>query len=81
MEAALQVAPGDEELLKLKSDLDQLLSLANSIYQPDTARAEAIGTWKVGQKCEALYRADGQFYAAKIEDISLDGNRVTVLML
>lgn len=76
VEAALTAAPGDEELLKLKNDLEQLLALSNAVTQGSSTK-DTGSQWKVGQKCEALY-GDGLFYKAKIEGLSADGKRVTV---
>ena len=78
---ALTAAPGDEELLKLKEDLEQLLALSNALYQaeaPSSSDSKDVGRYYVGQSVEAVFKGDGLFYPAKIDAISSDGKKVTV---
>ncbi len=83
MEVALTAAPEDEELLKLKGDLEQLLALSNALYQSETPSAgpSDASRYYVGQTVEAVYKGDGLFYPAKIDAISADGKRITVWAL
>ncbi|XP_033157577.1 survival of motor neuron-related-splicing factor 30 isoform X1 [Drosophila mauritiana] len=106
VEAALQTDPENEELLKLRSDLDEVITLTRDLIQTQleeqhkssyvepssTKRASsnyfeeieaalleaeklvsAAKIWKKGDKCQAKWKEDRQYYDATIEDISSTG--------
>lgn len=97
--------PENEELLKLKKDLEEVIELTrdliktqleeqkkSSYVEPSNAastsayydeieaallEAEKLvsptRTWKIGDKCQARWTEDGQFYDATIEGITDEG--------
>ncbi|KPU79118.1 uncharacterized protein Dana_GF27062, isoform B [Drosophila ananassae] len=106
VEAALQTDPQNEELLKLKSDLGEVITLTRDLIQtqleeqqkssyvePSSTKAassnyfdeieaalleaekivSAAKVWKIGDKCQAKWKEDRQYYDATIEDISVGG--------
>ncbi|XP_005189907.1 survival of motor neuron-related-splicing factor 30-like [Musca domestica] len=102
VEAALLTDPENEELLKLKKDLEEVIELtrdlvktqleeqskpayiepANSKSSYDDIESALIHVeklfspskvWKIGDKCQAKWTEDGQFYDATIEDITEHG--------
>nr|CAD7194676.1 unnamed protein product [Timema douglasi]CAD7399506.1 unnamed protein product [Timema poppensis]CAD7573469.1 unnamed protein product [Timema californicum] len=101
VEAALTTDPDNAELLKLKTDLEEVLELTRDLLkaqlieqQPDSSfvtkedelsvdelveQAATKRDWKVGDRCLALWREDGQYYEATIEDITQDGEEVSVV--
>lgn len=92
VEAALTADPENEELLKLQSDLQEVIALTSDLIASAAAtdgpsvggsgdnaqsdQAEQIA-WKVGDTCMALYADDGQHYEALIEEM-LEDNTCTV---
>lgn len=87
VEAALTNEPNNEELLKLKKDLQEVILLTTELI---AANAEKVtpsvsyeGTnkesssqkhkWKAGDMCLAPWSEDGLYYEAIIEDITEDG--------
>ncbi|XP_034475624.1 uncharacterized protein LOC117782710 isoform X1 [Drosophila innubila] len=106
VEAALQTDPNNEELLKLKDDLEEVIKLTrdliktqleeqrkSSYIEPSSSKtassnyfddieaalleAEKLVTsakvWKIGDKCQAKWTEDGQYYDATIEGITGKG--------
>ncbi|XP_076327265.1 survival of motor neuron-related-splicing factor 30 [Tachypleus tridentatus] len=88
VEFALTSDPENEELLKLKKDLEEVLNLTQELLKAgssDTVGAatltEESGTgpkqikysWHPGDKCSAPWSDDGQYYNAVIDDITEDG--------
>jgi len=85
VEAALTTDPENEELLKLQTDLQEVIALTSELI---TSAAAATGAssggvendeteqpqieWKVGDTCMALYQDDGQHYEAIIEEMLED---------
>lgn len=112
VEAALTTDPDNEELLKLKSDLEEVIELTRDLIKTQllelrAAEESAAGTsledasltakllaaelpdieehynakkdWKIGDRCLAIWSEDGQYYEATIEDITEDGEEVSVV--
>ncbi|XP_063219503.1 survival of motor neuron-related-splicing factor 30 isoform X2 [Bacillus rossius redtenbacheri] len=103
VEAALTTDPTNDELLKLKSDLEEVILLTIDLLKaqlleqkPDadvegeeeinetaleelTKQVYIKKDWKVGDKCLAQWSEDGQWYEAIIEDITEDGEEVSVV--
>ncbi|CAB0033577.1 unnamed protein product [Trichogramma brassicae] len=88
VEAALTTDPGNEELIKLKIDLEEIIELHQDLLksqqqekkQTETDEdekkllAELAAKWKVGDQCMALWSEDGKYYEATIDAISEDGS-------
>lgn len=66
----LQLTPGDEELIKIKGDLEQVVAL--------TLELSSSSKWKVGDRCTAKWE-DGKFYAATITEVKEDDYSVQFL--
>ena len=74
MEAALTTDPNNEELLKLKIDLEEVIELTQDLIKsqqqekkPDETEAndpkilaELASKWKVGDQCMAPWSEDGK---------------------
>jgi len=89
VDAALTTDPINEELLKLKNDLQEVIDLTKELLtqyasEPSSSTAGASSLeyddeerdpedWKVGDKCLAPWSQDGKFYEAVIEEIQPDG--------
>ncbi|XP_037952296.1 survival of motor neuron-related-splicing factor 30 isoform X2 [Teleopsis dalmanni] len=105
VEAALVTDPHNEELLKLKNDLEVVIELTRDLIQTqldeqskssyvepslktstsnyydeiEAALLEAeklvlpSKVWKIGDKCQAKWTEDGQFYDATIDGITAEG--------
>jgi len=74
--AALTTDPTNDELLKLKTDLQEVIDLTKELLvQQSGPSSSSSGTddWKVGEKCLSLWSTDGKYYQAIIEDILPDG--------
>lgn len=104
VEAALTTDPENEELLKLKTDLEEVIELTQDLIrtqQSETREGEQYEDdednefqeeeeyspeetetpkrlWKVGDKCMAIWGRDGQYYEAIINEITKDGDEVSV---
>jgi len=102
VEAALLSDPSNEELLKLKSDLEEVIELTSDLIKTQLLESAGSSTekevkiskpfhteeepdspakkqWKVGDKCLAIWSEDGQYYDATIEEITNDGEEVSVI--
>ncbi|XP_031562398.1 survival of motor neuron-related-splicing factor 30-like [Actinia tenebrosa] len=82
VEAALTTDPENEELLKLKNDLEEVINLTLDLLKvnekgPPKELAPST-TWKVGDRCEAVWSKDGNYYPAVIDLISDDCTTCTV---
>jgi survival of motor neuron-related-splicing factor 30 len=89
VEAALTAEPTNEELLKLKQDLVEVISLTNELISAqcdDDEDSKAGGksgadrtshkkfiNWSTGDKCMAPWSNNGQYYDCTIETISENG--------
>ena len=94
VEAAIVQDPTNEEWTKLKSDLLEVIRLTQQLSEvkgeAEDASAGATGaaaaaaaadlkSYSVGEKCQALFEMDGQWYNAKVVALSTDGYFVTYL--
>ncbi|XP_071804893.1 survival of motor neuron-related-splicing factor 30-like [Asterias amurensis] len=89
VEAALTNDPENEELTKLKADLQDVIDLTTDLVQAapgssepqeeETAdpAADEITRWNVGDRCEAIYSVDGLYYQCTIDEVHNDST-VTV---
>ncbi|CAL1294841.1 unnamed protein product, partial [Larinioides sclopetarius] len=86
VEAALTNEPDNEELLKLKKDLQEVIQLTTELIAANTEKSsssvglggsskdsDASGSWSKGERCLAPWSEDGQFYEAIIDEIKEDG--------
>lgn len=93
VETALTVDPNNEELLKLKDDLNEVIHLTKSLmgecgpgstYGKSNASTSGAGkslnaaTFRSGDPCMAPWSEDGQFYEAVVEDVTSDGQCTVV---
>jgi len=81
VDAALTSDPGNDELEKLKTDLQEVIDLTKELLtqQSGSSADSDARDWKVGDKCLAPWSQDktGRSYEAVIEEIHPDG-RVSV---
>ncbi|XP_058806233.1 survival of motor neuron-related-splicing factor 30 isoform X1 [Phymastichus coffea] len=86
VEAALTSDPDNQELLKLKIDLEEVIELTQDLIktqqqekkpETDEKNPEVIAAlaskWKVGDQCMAPWSEDGKYYEATIDSIGEDG--------
>ncbi|XP_045580991.1 survival of motor neuron-related-splicing factor 30 isoform X2 [Procambarus clarkii] len=88
VEAALTSDPTNAELLKLKSDLQEVINLTKNLIDTQANSATStsnlsskesssepapIRAWKVGDECMAIWSEDSQWYDAVIDAITDDG--------
>ena len=87
VEAALTAEPTNEELLKLKTDLVEVIALTNELISAQFEGEEDVKTkgsdsrsshkkhiqWNVGDKCMAPWSNNGQYYDCTIEDMNESG--------
>ena len=86
VEAALTAEPTNEELLKLKQDLLEVIALTNELINAqreveDDGKSKnsernshkKVINWNVGYKCMAPWSNNGQYYDCTIEDVSENG--------
>ncbi|ROT64477.1 survival of motor neuron-related-splicing factor 30 [Penaeus vannamei] len=88
VEAALTSDPNNAELLKLKGDLQEVITLTRNLIDAQANSATtnagqsteepvttsgAVKAWKVGDKCLAVWSEDSQWYDAVIDAITDDG--------
>jgi survival-of-motor-neuron-related-splicing factor 30 len=90
VESALSFDAHNEELLKLKSDLNEVIQLTKSLMgesssNPSTSTASGSGkagavvhSYRSGDPCMAPWSEDGQFYEAIVEDVTSDGQCTVV---
>ncbi|KAL0106584.1 hypothetical protein PUN28_016346 [Cardiocondyla obscurior] len=88
VEAALTTDPNNEELIKLKFDLKEVIKLTHDLIksqQQEKRQADGMDAkdpillavlankWKVGDQCMAPWSEDGKYYEATIDAINEDG--------
>ncbi|XP_011309933.1 survival of motor neuron-related-splicing factor 30 [Fopius arisanus] len=88
VEAALTTDPSNEELLKLKIDLEEVIELTHDLIKSQQHEkrqsngmdakdpillAVLANKWKVGDSCMAPWSEDGKYYEATIDGINEDG--------
>uniref|UniRef100_A0A2D4J679 Tudor domain-containing protein n=1 Tax=Micrurus lemniscatus lemniscatus TaxID=129467 RepID=A0A2D4J679_MICLE len=88
VEAALTGNGDNEDLLKLKKDLQEVIELTKDLLstQPSetlansdsSASALPSHTWKVGDRCMAIWSEDGQCYEAEIEEIDEENGTAAI---
>ncbi|KAF6111547.1 survival motor neuron domain containing 1 [Phyllostomus discolor] len=88
VEAALSGNGENEDLLKLKKDLQEVIELTKDLLstQPSEtltssdcfASAQPTHSWKVGDKCMAIWSEDGQCYEAEIEEIDEENGTAAI---
>uniref|UniRef100_A0A1A8NGT4 Survival of motor neuron-related-splicing factor 30 n=2 Tax=Nothobranchius TaxID=28779 RepID=A0A1A8NGT4_9TELE len=88
VEVALSTDQGNEDLRKLQKDLQEVIDLTKDLItsQPPDASSSTSGsdtvpvkkTWKVGDKCLALWSQDGQVYEAEIEEVDRENGTAAV---
>ncbi|XP_015777196.1 PREDICTED: survival of motor neuron-related-splicing factor 30-like [Acropora digitifera] len=83
VEAALTTDPENEELKKLKQDLEEVITLTLDLLNVNekggNSAAVPSGTkWKVGDTCQAVWSQDGSYYDATVDSISDDLTTCTV---
>jgi len=88
VEAALSTDTENEDLLKLQKDLQEVIELTKDLLssQPaeggsSTNSSEANTqnvSWSVGDKCMAVWSADGQWYEAELEEVDVDNGTAAV---
>lgn len=96
VDAALAQDPSNDEWLRLKADLVEVIRLTQQLSEVKSeaaaaAEASAAGaaaaavaatelkSYGVGEKCQAIFEMDGQWYNAKVVALSEDGYFVTYL--
>lgn len=73
VEAALRAAPDDEELLKLREDLVELITSLNDLAKNEQAKpAPSTSAFRPGDKVLAL-SPDGEWHPARVERVSDKG--------
>ncbi|CAM9394767.1 survival of motor neuron-related-splicing factor 30 [Lethenteron reissneri] len=89
VEAALTADPNNQDLLKLKKDLQEVIDLTQDLLTTQTSESSASAaerepgrsqapSWAVGDHCLATWNEDGQWYEAEIEEVNVDGGTVAV---
>lgn len=93
VEAALAIDEKNEDLLKLKDDLLEVIALTEELSQinevaDEVASTQAVGStsesgtvtgeWKVGDRVQALRQLDGQYHTGTVDMIADDGVSCTV---
>ncbi|XP_065897994.1 survival of motor neuron-related-splicing factor 30-like [Dysidea avara] len=88
VEAALTNEPDSEELKKLKTDLEEVVKLTEDLVkiapepsarsQDSLAKSDVQYNWKVGDKCQALWK-NSKYYSARILGVSDDRSTCKVI--
>src|SRR6056297_2692102 len=82
VEAAIANDPDNQEWIKLRDDLVEVIELTSEIVETTLSAAGlSVGgggavplkKWAVGERCQAIFEQDGQWYNAKIEALAEDG--------
>jgi len=90
VEAAIAKDPGNEEWQRLRADLLEVIQLKQQLSAVTGEAAAASGSgaaavatelrsYSIGDKCQALFEQDGQWYNAKVVALAADGYFVTYL--
>ena len=70
VEAAIAADPENPEWTKLRDDLNEVIELTSQLEQVQGSSAEhshvETSSFSVGEKCQAIFEMDGQWYNAKI---------------
>lgn len=83
VEAALTNDPSNDELLKLKDDLTEVIQLSKDLLKlaPETVPAAGpalVYNWKPGDSCSAVWSESGKYYNAVIDMISEDNGTCSI---
>ncbi|XP_043992442.1 survival of motor neuron-related-splicing factor 30 [Gambusia affinis] len=88
VEVALSTDQDNEDLLKLQKDLQEVIDLTTDLLssQPADGASSTSGSesvpvkksWKVGERCLAMWSRDGQVYEAEIEEIDRENGTAAV---
>jgi len=76
VDLALQRDPNNEELIKLKEDLVEVISLTKDLLNEERANSKFGSSeidWKSTDKCMAIWRIDGRYYPATLDQVLEDG--------
>jgi len=86
VEAAIAADPDNSEWTKLRNDLVEVIELTSELEQVKASsgagpsgEADEMRTFAVGEKCQAIYELDGQWYNAKAVALAEDGYFVAFL--
>mmetsp|Transcript_22157 Transcript_22157/g.47855 ORF Transcript_22157/g.47855 Transcript_22157/m.47855 type:complete len:292 (-) Transcript_22157:336-1211(-) len=86
VEAAIAADPDNSEWTKLRNDLVEVIELTSELAQVKASsgagpsgEADEMRTFAVGEKCQAIYELDGQWYNAKVVALAEDGYFVAFL--
>ena len=88
VESALEQTPENEELLQLKSDLEQLIGITQVLLHGGDGSKRTSETvkqtgpvkcqWKKGDRCLAKWSKDGQHYSAVVIDMTSGDDKCIV---
>ncbi|XP_061601362.1 survival of motor neuron-related-splicing factor 30 [Cololabis saira] len=88
VEVALSTDEDNEDLLKLQKDLQEVIDLTKDLLtsQPTDGTSDTTGSdvapvkhsWKVGDRCMAVWSQDGQVYEAEIEEIDRENDTAAI---
>jgi survival-of-motor-neuron-related-splicing factor 30 len=88
VEAAIANDPQNVDWIKLRDDLIEVIELTSEIAETAESAggssapggaAVPLRKWAVGERCQAIFEQDGQWYNAKIVALAEDGYFVTYL--
>ncbi|XP_030058628.1 survival of motor neuron-related-splicing factor 30 [Microcaecilia unicolor] len=88
VESALSTDEENDDLLKLKKDLQEVIELTKDLLssQPSetlpnsdsSVAAQLSHSWNVGDKCMSVWSEDGQWYEAEIEEIDEENGTAAI---
>ncbi|MEE6486939.1 hypothetical protein FKM82_014734 [Ascaphus truei] len=88
VEAALTANGENEDLLKLKKDLQEVIELTKDLLSsqpsetPENAdnatSATSSHSWEIGDRCMSVWSDDGQWYEAEIEEIDEENGTAAI---
>ncbi|XP_069467869.1 survival of motor neuron-related-splicing factor 30 [Ambystoma mexicanum] len=88
VEAALAANGENDDLLKLKKDLQEVIELTKDLLstQPSESLASSDNStadlptnfWQVGDRCMSVWSEDGQWYEAEIEEIDEENGTAAI---
>jgi survival-of-motor-neuron-related-splicing factor 30 len=80
---ALEADKDNEELLKLKTDIEQVIELTVQLMPEETTsnKSKRNEDLKIGDIVEAKYKGDGKYYEATIDTMSADRSFYVVTFL
>jgi len=82
VEAAIANDPENPEWTKLRDDLVEVIELTSELAESKASAAASsseLKSYAVGERCQAIYEQDGQWYNAKVVALGEDGYFVTYL--